>query len=49
MKLRWSELEAMITAPAINGRQLYVGEGVRPNLLAWFLALNRVCMTTDMA
>lgn len=48
MKLSWAELEAMITAPTISGRQLYVGEGLRPNLLTWFLTLNGVSMATDM-
>jgi hypothetical protein len=42
-------LEAMITSPIISGRQLYVGEGQRPNLLTWFITLNGVSMATDMA
>ncbi len=33
LRLSWAELEAMITSPIISGRQLYVGEGQRPNLL----------------
>lgn len=49
LRLSWAELEAMITAPIISGRQLYVGEGQRPNLLTWFITLNGVSMATDMA
>ena len=32
----------MVTSPIISGRQLYVGEGQRPNLLTWFITLNGV-------
>lgn len=49
LRLSWAELEAMITAPIISGRQLFVGEGQRPNLLTWFITLNGVSMATDMA
>jgi len=48
-RLSWAELEAMITASIISGRQLYVGEGQRPNLMTWFITLNGVSMATDMA
>lgn len=49
LRLSWAELEALITAPIVSGRQLYVGEGQRPNLLTWFITLNGVSMATDMA
>ena len=49
LRLSWAELEAMITSPIVSGRQLYVGEGQRPNLLTWFITLNGVSMATDMA
>jgi hypothetical protein len=49
MRLSWAELEALITAPIISGRQLFVGEAQRPNLLTWLLSLNGVSMATDMA
>ncbi len=49
MRMSWAELEAMITAPIISGRQLYVGEGQRPNLLTWIITLNGVSMATDMS
>lgn len=40
---------SLITSPIISGRQLFVGEGQRPNLLTWFITLNGVSMATDMA
>jgi hypothetical protein len=49
MRLSWAELEALLTAPVISGRQLFVGEAQRPNLLTWLLSLNGVSMATDMA
>lgn len=49
MRLSWAELEALITTSVISGRQLYSGEGQRPNLLTWFITLNGVSMATDMA
>jgi hypothetical protein len=49
LRLSWAELEAMITSPVISGKQMYVGEGQRPNLLTWFVTLNGVSMATDMA
>lgn len=49
LRLSWAELESLITAPMISGRQLFVGEGQRPNLLTWFITLNGVSLATDMA
>ncbi|BBO34729.1 bifunctional DNA primase/polymerase [Lacipirellula parvula] len=49
MKLSSEKIEALITAPEISGRQLYVGEGTRPNNLVWFLTLNAPSMSTDLA
>lgn len=49
LRFSWAELEALITSPVISGRQLYVGEGQRPNLLTWCVTLNGVSMATDMA
>jgi hypothetical protein len=37
LRFSWGELEALVTNPIISGRQLYVGEGQRPNLLTWFI------------
>jgi hypothetical protein len=49
LRFSWAELEALITAPVISGKQMYVGEAQRPNLLTWFITLNGVSMATDMA
>ncbi|MCC6492155.1 MAG: bifunctional DNA primase/polymerase [Pirellulales bacterium] len=49
MRLSSERVEALITTPQLSGRQLYVGEGTRPNLLTWFLTLNGVSMATDLA
>jgi hypothetical protein len=49
LRFSWAELEALITSPVVSGKQMYVGEGQRPNLLTWFVTLNGVSMATDMA
>ena len=48
-KLSSEKIEGLITATEISGRQLYVGEGTRPNNLIWFLTLNGPSMATDLA
>jgi hypothetical protein len=48
-KFSWAELEATITAGAIGGHRLFVGEATRPNSLSWFVTLNGACLSTDMA
>ncbi|MCA9259659.1 MAG: hypothetical protein KDA61_10690 [Planctomycetales bacterium] len=49
MRMSWAELEALITAPVISGKRMYVGEGRRPNLITWMITLNGVSLATDMA
>jgi hypothetical protein len=49
LKMSWADLEALVTTPIISGRQLYVGEGRRPNSLTWFLTLNAASLSKDMA
>ncbi|MDX1945219.1 MAG: hypothetical protein SFU86_07420 [Pirellulaceae bacterium] len=49
LKFSWSELEALITAPIISGKRMYVGEGQRPNTITWFCTLNGASLSTDMA
>ena len=49
LKLSWADLESMATAPTISGRQMYVGEGSRPNTLTWIMTLNGISLSTDMA
>lgn len=48
-RFSWAELESMITATDLSGRQLYTGEGTRPNTLTWIATLNGVSLSTDIA
>lgn len=49
MKFSWAELEALITDHVISGKEMYVGEGQRPNTLVWIITLNGANFSTDMA
>jgi hypothetical protein len=49
LRFSWAELEAGITAAVISGKQLYVGEGRRPNTLTYFITLNGANLSKDMA
>ena len=49
LKLSWADLEGLITADVISGRQLYQGEGRRPNTLTWFITINGASFSKDMA
>ena len=49
LKLSWAELESLITTPVISGKQMFVGEGQRPNNLTFVLTMNGVSLSTDMA
>jgi hypothetical protein len=49
LKFSWAELESLITAPEISGKQLYVGEASRPNSLLWILTLNGPALGEDLA
>lgn len=49
MRFSWAELESMITASVISGKRMYVGEAQRPNTLTWFVTLNGVSLSTDLA
>ncbi len=49
LKFSWDDLEGLITAPIISGRQLYHGDFERPNMLVWLLTLNGASLSTDMA
>jgi hypothetical protein len=48
-RFSWGDLEALITAPTISGRQLYTGEGRRPNTILWAITLNGVNLSRDLA
>lgn len=43
------DIEGMITASVISGRQMYVGEGQRPNHLVWVFTFNQPAMSADLA
>ena len=49
LKFSSAEIESLITADEISGHRLYLGEGTRPNHLAWFITLNGPSLSTDMA
>jgi hypothetical protein len=49
--LRFSSraVEALLTCREISGRQMFVGEGSRPNSLTWCMTFNEPSMGKDMA
>ena len=49
LKFSWAELEALITAPVISGKRMYIGEGTRPNNLTYAITLNGASLSTDIA
>jgi hypothetical protein len=49
VRFSWAELESLITTDTISGRQLYVGEGRRPNTLTWAITLNGANLSKDMS
>src|SRR5262249_18372997 len=49
LRFSWAELEALVTTTTISGRRLYIGEGRRPNVLTWFVTINGVSLSKDMA
>jgi hypothetical protein len=49
LRFSWADLEDLITAPELSGRQLYKGEGRRPNTLTATITLNGGSLSKDMA
>jgi hypothetical protein len=49
LKFSWAEFEALITAPVISGKAMYIGEARRPNHLTYFLTGNALALSTDVA
>jgi hypothetical protein len=49
LRFSWGDFEGLVTSDTISGRQLYVGEGRRPNTLVWFLTINHGSLSKDMA
>jgi hypothetical protein len=48
-RFSWADLEGWVTADALSGRQMYAGEGRRPNRLLWVLTINGASLSKDMA
>jgi hypothetical protein len=48
-RFSWGQLEGLITADEISGRQLYAGEGRRPNNLTTVITLNGARLSGDLA
>jgi hypothetical protein len=49
LRFSWADLEALITIDVLSGRQLYVGEGRRPNTLVWLITVNHAGLSRDLA
>src|SRR5262249_28319446 len=49
LKFSWGFMEASIPATSISGRQMYVGEGKRPNSVTWVITANGASLSRDMA
>lgn len=49
LKFSWSDLESTMTAEILSGKRMYYGETSRPNTLTWFMTLNGISLSTDMA
>jgi hypothetical protein len=46
-KFAWPDWDSLLTAAFINGKQLYVGDSRRPNLMSWFLTTNDQNLSAD--
>lgn len=44
-----SDLEGLVTSEVISGRQLFTGEGRRPNTLQWVITSNMPSLSKDLA
>lgn len=49
VKFQWELLESCVTQPEVTGKQMYVGEGTRPNTLIWFMTLNGISLGRDLS
>lgn len=49
LRFSWSDLESTMTAEILSGKRMYYGETSRPNTLTWFLTLNGISLSTDLA
>ncbi|MEO8498240.1 MAG: hypothetical protein ABI614_24505, partial [Planctomycetota bacterium] len=48
-RFSWADWEGLLTASAIGGHRMYVGEASRPNTLTWLITLNGASLSTDVA
>jgi hypothetical protein len=48
-KFSWGEFESFITGKVVSGRELFVGNGTRPNTLTTFLTVNGAALSKDLA
>lgn len=48
-RFSWGDFENLITASVISGKQMYIGDAQRPNLLTWIITINGASLSTDMA
>jgi hypothetical protein len=48
-RFSWGELEGLLTASEVSGRQLYQGESSRPNTLVWCVTVNGASLSKDLA
>jgi hypothetical protein len=44
-----SLIESSVTAPVLSGKQLFQGEGSRPNFLTWCITSNQPSLSKDLA
>ena len=49
VRMGWSGLESMITSDVISGKQLYCGDGSRPNTVTPFITMNGGSLSKDMS
>jgi hypothetical protein len=49
LKFSSMDIEALVTSNSISGRQLYAGEGARPNYFTWSITVNSPSLSKDLA
>jgi hypothetical protein len=49
MRFSWGDLEGLITSAAISGHRLHYGEAQRANNITWYMTMNGLDLSTDMA
>jgi hypothetical protein len=48
-RLDWADLDGLLTSDVVSGRQMFKGEGRRPNNLVWALTMNGASLSRDLA